>query len=169
MKRYALLAASAALLAAPLAYAGGAAVGEVAPEIVLKDAAGKELKLSSRRGDVIVLDFWATWCKPCLAELAALDVLYREEKARGLIVIAINVDEDSAAARAFLEKSPVSFPVLFDPAGASKERYGAEELPALYLIDRAQKIFANYKGLAEEERLKKELAPLLKKKKVKGR
>jgi peroxiredoxin len=153
-----------ALAAPPLAYAEGAAVGEAAPEIVLKDAAGKEQKLSSRRGEVVVLDFWATWCKPCLAELAALDVLYREEKARGLVVIAVNVDEDGAAARAFLEKSPVSFPVLFDPAGASKERYGADELPAVYLIDREQKISAIHKGLAEEERLRKELAPLLKKK-----
>lgn len=127
-------------------------VGEVLPEFSRKNAQGKEVSLSSLKGKVVLLDFWATYCKPCKAELPILDKWQSAYQKQGLSVLSINVDPETEDALEFLRKSPVKFEVLFDPDDTLRETFGNPEMPALFLIDRQGKLRVLHKGaLAEDD------------------
>jgi thiol-disulfide isomerase/thioredoxin len=107
-------------------------------EIAGTDLAGLEVRISDAAGKVRVVDFWATWCDPCVEQMPLLDRLQREHGARGLAVFGVAVDEERAAVQAFLARVPVSFPVLFDPAGEGvAQRLEITRLPTTVLLDRA--------------------------------
>jgi thiol-disulfide isomerase/thioredoxin len=84
-----------------------------------------------------VLDFWASWCTPCLSSLPLLDGLRREFPAKDFQVVAVNVDRDPARALAFLAERPVGYPSASDPEGRVPERFGLETMPTSFVIDRA--------------------------------
>ena len=108
----------------------------LAPDFTLKSRGGENIKLSELRGEVVMLNFWASWCGPCRQEMPLLDGLYRRYKAMGFRLLGVNVDEDSAAARALLDEIPVSFTILFDPRNRLADRYAIEAMPTTILIDR---------------------------------
>lgn len=153
---------------APLIFLGlfsGAIFGqELAPEFEGKDIYGDStLRLSDYRGKVVFIDFWASWCPPCLLSLPAYDAMYRELGNTQFEIIAINVDEDTEDGLYFLEDYPVTYPVLADPVGDIGIPYRIRTLPASFLLDREGRIvrsFRNFKS-GDEVALKQEIESLL--------
>lgn len=115
------------------------AAGKIGQPIELSavDLEGREVNVAADRGTVRIVDFWATWCEPCKVELPALERLYREQRAHGLSVYAVSLDEDRSQIPTFLAQVPVSFTVLWDKGG---ERYAAahalSRLPTTLIVDR---------------------------------
>jgi len=124
---------------------------------------GKQIRLEDYRGRIVFVDFWASWCPPCLASLPAYDQMYREIGTREFEIIAINVDEDTEDGMKFLEKYPVSYPMLADPEGEIGIPYGIRSLPRSFLLDRNGQIVASFKSYSsgDEIELKKEISGLL--------
>jgi peroxiredoxin len=113
-----------------------AAVGGSAPDFTLKSNSGKNIKLNEYRGDVVMINFWASWCGPCRQEMPALEQLYSKYKDLGFVILGVNIDEDSSKAVSMLSKIPVSFPVLFDSSKKVSDMYGVSAMPTTYLLDR---------------------------------
>ncbi|MGE5360591.1 MAG: TlpA family protein disulfide reductase [Bacteroidales bacterium] len=110
--------------------------GDKAPDLRLPTAAGSTLALSDLRGEVILVDFWASWCAPCQASFPALSDLHAELHDRGFEVVAVNVDERRDDADAFLAARPHAMPVVFDPAGDAPSAFGVSAMPTSFLLDR---------------------------------
>lgn len=115
---------------------GAKEVSGPAPDFTLASGSGKNIKLSELRGEVVMVNFWASWCGPCREELPLLDALYRQYRDYGFTLLGVNVDENRAAADKLLEQIPVSFPVLYDPTSAVSELYQVDAMPSTILIDR---------------------------------
>ena len=111
-----------------------------APAIELLTAAGAPISLQEFRGKVVLVNFWATWCEPCVTEMPALQQLRTTFGPRDFEVLAVNLQEGPAKINAFVEKSGVSFPIVRDTDGAVARVWGARVLPASYLIDRDGRI-----------------------------
>ena len=127
------------LLAALVAFAWPAAATDgspPAPEFRLANRAGGEMSLSGLKGQVVMINFWASWCGPCRQEFPALDQIYSKYKPMGFQMIAINVESEKADAERFLGKTPVSFPILFDPDTKVSGNYGVNAMPTTFLVDR---------------------------------
>lgn len=108
-----------------------------APNFALPNPGGKTKKLERYRGDLIILNFWATWCRPCRAEMPALEALWQAYGDQGLTVIGVNVDRGGAGkVRAVAEELGITFPVLLDPDGEVRNRYKVTAFPQTYLIGR---------------------------------
>ncbi|MFE8069812.1 TlpA disulfide reductase family protein [Marinobacteraceae bacterium S3BR75-40.1] len=107
-----------------------------APDFTLKSKQGENLRLEDFRGQVVLLNFWASWCGPCRQEMPLLDEIHQQYKDLGFTVMAVSVDEDPANADDFLAKVPVSFPVLYDNESRVSEMYGVDAMPTTVIIDR---------------------------------
>ncbi len=118
----------------------------VAPDFTLKSNAGENLKLSEFRGDVVMINFWASWCGPCRQEMPLLDELYNNYKPLGFTILGVNVEEDSGKAKAVLRDIPVSFPVLFDTQNTVSQLYNVVAMPSTVLVDRDGKVRYLHKG-----------------------
>ncbi len=101
---------------------------------------GSPVRLADLRGRVVVLNFWATWCPPCVAEMASLNRLHQQIAPQGGLVLGISVDEDSAAYEKFLQEHQVRFPTYRDPSKKISSRYGTFMYPETYVIDRDGRI-----------------------------
>jgi len=110
--------------------------GQSAPDFVLKSAAGENLRLSEYRGDVVMINFWATWCGPCRDEMPLLDELYSRYQRVGFSLLGVNIDDDTRRAMAMVEELGVSFPVLFDEKKEVSKLYEVEAMPVTVLVDR---------------------------------
>lgn len=112
--------------------------GERAPGFALEDWAGKRVALADLAGQVVCIDFWATWCATCKEALPALDAMARRHRDAGVRFVAISLDRDRKQADRFLaERLPEpAMTMLHDPSGGVLARYGASGMPALYVIDR---------------------------------
>lgn len=128
------LLACAALLLAQLALAD--TIEGPAPNFTLKDASGNNMRLSELRGNVILINFWASWCGPCRQEMPLLDELYTQYKPLGFTILGVNVEEDSSQARDMLKKIPVTFPVLFDNENKVSKLYNVVAMPSTVIVDR---------------------------------
>lgn len=134
--RRAALAAALALLVASAAPAGALEEGEAAPEFSAPRLVGEgAVSLGAYRGKVVYLDFWASWCAPCLVSLPMLEELRKEFPADHFQILAVNLDREPARARSFLRKRKISYPSATDPEGRIPERFGLETMPTSYLID----------------------------------
>ena len=109
------------------------------------------LDLARWRGKVVLLDFWASWCGPCRSSFPWMSAMLDEFGDQGLVVVAVNVDEDRAAADAFLEREPHRFEIVFDPAGCLPEKFGVAAMPTSFLIDREGRIAFRHDGFLPEE------------------
>jgi peroxiredoxin len=90
--------------------------GQKAPDFALKSSTGENLRLSEYRGDVVMINFWATWCGPCRQEMPLLDELYNRYQRVGFNLLGVNIDDDSRRAMQMAEELVIDFPVLFDAA-----------------------------------------------------
>jgi peroxiredoxin len=110
--------------------------GQVAPDFALKSSTGENLRLSEYRGNVVMINFWATWCGPCRQEMPLLDELYTRYERVGFSLLGVNIDDDSRRAMQMIEDLGVSFPVLFDARKEVSKLYEVEAMPVTVLVDR---------------------------------
>jgi peroxiredoxin len=149
---FSILLSSAVYAQPPSPFAVDKFVGQKAADFKLKDISGKEVLLSSFKGKVVLLNFWATWCPPCKAELPAMSKLHERLKNRGFIVIAVSTDKRPDEPKAYIADNPVAFTVLLDnDLKVSRNLYKAFMLPTTFLIDRKGIIVEKYFGEQEWE------------------
>lgn len=149
--------ACAGLLLALAARAGAVEPGSAAPNCAFAAVAdAPRYELHDFRGRVLWVDFWASWCGQCAESFAFLDDLDHEFRAQGLAVLGVNLDEQPADAREFLEKHPVRFAQAFDPGGLCPRQFGVEAMPAAYLVDRRGYVRHVHRGFrpGEADRLR---------------
>jgi peroxiredoxin len=148
-------------------------IGSRAPDYTALTLAGDSVRLSSFAGDVVLLNIWATWCPPCVAEMPALQRLHEALGEHGLSIVAVSVDAPpslgtamgvfSGDVRAFAERFGLTFTVLHDPGGRIQSRYQVNGLPTTFLIDREGRVRRKVMGAAEwdEPRFADEIRALL--------
>ncbi|MEZ5542844.1 MAG: TlpA disulfide reductase family protein [Pseudomonadota bacterium] len=119
------------------------------PELVLPDLDGREYRLSDLRGRVVLVNFWATWCQPCLRELPNLARLQAAYADLPFTILAIDVEEDARRVRHFAAQHNLAFPVLLDADGSEFAAWGSKVLPTTFVVDAAGKI--RYVGIADLE------------------
>jgi len=110
--------------------------GQTAPDFALKSSTGENLRLSEYRGDVVMINFWATWCGPCRQEMPLLDELYTRYERVGFNLLGVNIDDDSRRAMQMIDELGVNFPVLFDSRKEVSKLYEVEAMPVTVLVDR---------------------------------
>ncbi|MDZ7644188.1 MAG: TlpA disulfide reductase family protein [Woeseiaceae bacterium] len=117
--------------------ASSALTGQTAPDFALRSASGDNMRLSEYRGDVVMINFWATWCGPCRQEMPLLDDLYSRYERVGFKLLGVNIDDDSRRAMEMVEELGVNFPVLFDESKDVSRLYQVEAMPVTVLVDRS--------------------------------
>ena len=130
--------------------------GQAAPDFALKSASGENLRLSEYRGDVVMVNFWATWCGPCRQEMPLLDELYSRYGRVGFSLLGVNIDDNSSKAMNMVSELGVSFPVLFDSNKAVSKLYEVDAMPVTVIIDRegnVRHVHQGYKPGYEEKYL----------------
>ena len=118
---------------------------------VAKDAE-PSLDLAAHKGQVVVIDFWASWCTPCRRSIPWLNQMRAKYGERGLVVIGVNVDKDGEDAARFLREVPIDFAVVYDPAGELAARYGVEGMPSTYVYSRDGDLVARHLGFQNAKR-----------------
>jgi len=131
------------------------------------DMGGKtEIQLQDLRGKVVVLNFWASWCKPCRQSIPWLNGLRSRYGSQGLVIIGVNVDAERAEAERFQRDVPIDFEVVYDPQGKLAERFELKGMPSSFVFDRDGKLAHTLLGFREARRdeHEKEIATLLNRK-----
>jgi peroxiredoxin len=143
MRKLVALAAAALVLSLPaLATAPGAA----APQFTLGSRAGQDVSLAQYKGQVVMLNFWASWCGPCRQEMPLLESIYKKYNKLGFTMIGVNVEPDSNAANDWLKQTPVSFPILYDKESKVSKAYDVATMPSTVIIDRTGKVRVLHRG-----------------------
>ncbi|MDJ0938226.1 MAG: TlpA disulfide reductase family protein [Woeseiaceae bacterium] len=156
MKIRKLLAALALSLFAATSLASSGLAGRPAPDFALKSSTGENMRLSEYRGDVVMINFWATWCGPCRQEMPLLDDLYQRYQRVGFNLLGVNIDDDSNRAMAMIRELGVDFPVLFDNRKEVSKMYDVDAMPVTVIVDRegtVRYVHQGYKPGYEEKYL----------------
>ena len=132
---------AAALLASTLA-----AHATPAPDFTLKTLDGPALRLAEQRGQVVLVNFWASWCAPCKVEMPHLNRLADKYRDTGVVLLAVNVDDDPKKAAAEAKKLGINFPVLLDTAKTASKAYQLQAMPTTVLVDRDGKVRHVHQG-----------------------
>ena len=120
----------------PPAATEGSSVGDLAPDFQLQDLGGQVVSLSTLRGVPVMLNFWASWCGPCRAEMPYIQQVHEEWSDKGLVVLSINTDEGSSEVRQFMQSNDYSFPVLLDTKKDIARKYNIQGIPTTFFIDK---------------------------------
>jgi len=143
--RHAMLAAVCAISSVLMPVARAAAPAP-APDFTLPARDGGNVRLSDLRGQVVMINFWATWCGPCRQEMPLLQQIQAKYEPLGFTLVGINVEPDSAAAITWLKQVSVSFPILFDQKNAVAEQFGVQGMPSSVFVDRAGNVRYVHRG-----------------------
>jgi thiol-disulfide isomerase/thioredoxin len=125
-----------------------------AADFKLKDLNGKEVSLSDFKGKKIFLNFWASWCPPCKAEMPDIEKLYQETKDSDLVILAVNLAEDNTTVQNFIKNNKYTFPVLLDPDNDAAIKYQIVSIPTSYFIDKEGNIVDKHIGSMTLENMK---------------
>ena len=139
------IAAMAAALALSLPALAGAEGGP-APAFSLASRAGSQVSLAQYKGQVVMINFWASWCGPCRQEMPLLESIYKKYGKMGFTMIGVNVEPDSNAANEWLKQTPVSFPILYDTDSKVSKLYDVSGMPSTVIIDRSGKLRMLHRG-----------------------
>ena len=123
-------------------------VGDSAPDFSITADNGRTITTSNFGGKLLVLNFWASWCQPCLQEVPSLEVFNRQFASEGVVVLGVSVDKNENLYRRFLQQFPVTFQVARDPSWDIAADYGTFQLPETYIIDSSGKVVQ--KGIAAQ-------------------
>jgi len=121
-------------------------VGDSAPDFTVTADNGQKVSLSDFGGKLLVLNFWATWCQPCVEEVPSLDQFAKEMAGSGIVVVGVSVDKDPKAYRAFLSRAKVNFLTARDPDANISADYGTFKYPETYIIDSKGKVLQKVIG-----------------------
>lgn len=134
-----------------------------AGNFTLKSASGQNVKLSEFRGQVVLINFWASWCGPCRQEMPHLDAIHKKYQPLGFTVFGVNVEQDREMADKILRDIPVSFPILFDDDNTVSKLYDVDAMPVTVLVDRSGEIRYMHKGYKPgyEEEYEKQVRALV--------
>ena len=126
-------------------------------------SSGKKVSLDEFAGRVVYLDFWASWCKPCVESFPKLDELHKKYRDRGFDVIAINLDQKKDKALEFIQKLPVSYTLLYDKSATVAMKYKVQAMPSSYFIDKKGVIRLTHSGFrpGDEDKIEKAVKLLL--------
>ena len=139
-----------------------APVHYAAPVLALSDLSGGERQLSNYRGQVVLINLWATWCPPCQAEMPLLQQFFERYQGEGFTVIAIEDGDPTGDIRAFAARYRLTFPIWLDPAHEATDRaFKTNNLPASFVIDRAGEVRLMWLGAISEGNLEKYVSPLI--------
>jgi thiol-disulfide isomerase/thioredoxin len=122
---------------------------------------GKEFDLSKLQGKVVLIDFWATWCGPCVAELPNVIKAYKEFNPKGFEIVGISLDQDKATLEAFVKEHGMTWPQYYDGKGWENEistKYGISSIPAMWLVNKKGMVVSTNAGAGLEEQVAKLLA-----------
>ena len=139
----------------------GIGVGNLAPDFTLESLDGNKVSLSDYRGNVVLVNFWASWCEPCRTEIPDLEAAYQAHKDQGLIVLGVNVAETRQVVGPSAKAFGISYPVLLDEQDRMMKQYRGLGLPMSLLIDREGVIRERHMGLLTADQLDKYLAKVL--------
>ena len=133
-------------------------VDSVVPDLTAPAGDGRLLSLQQYRGQLVYLDFWASWCAPCRQAMPVMDALYQRYRDRGLVVLGVNVDTDRKSAQRMLDQLRPTFQIAFDPQGKWPEAFGMKDMPTSYLIDAKGVVRYVRKGYRERDEQQLETA-----------
>jgi thiol-disulfide isomerase/thioredoxin len=133
-------------------------VGQTAPPFDLPADSSSTVSLAQLKGKVVYLDFWASWCGPCRQSFPWMNEMHAKYGAKGLVVLAINVDATTADAKKFLSETPAKFEITYDAKGVTPKAFGIRGMPTSYLIDRTGKVLSTHAGFNPAKKSEMEAA-----------
>ncbi|MGH9785225.1 MAG: TlpA family protein disulfide reductase [Terriglobia bacterium] len=125
------------------------ALGETVPNFTLRSEDGQVVALGDFRGKIVLLNFWATWCPPCIEEMPSLNRLAEQNADKGLQIIGVSVDENADAYQEFLSRNKISFLTVRDASRGTSDRYGTFKLPESYVVSREGRLLRKVIGAAD--------------------
>jgi peroxiredoxin len=140
------IAASVAALSLSLPVLAGSSGTAPAPAFTLTSRAGQDVSLTQYKGNVVMINFWASWCGPCRQEMPLLESIYKKYNKMGFTMLGVNVEPDSNAANEWLKATPVSFPILYDRDSKVSKLYDVAGMPSTVIIDRSGKVRVLHRG-----------------------
>jgi len=129
-----------ALSSASSVWGASSMIGRTADDFALKGSDGVNHRLSEYRGNVVMINFWATWCGPCREEMPPMDALYQRYKSLGFVVLGVNIDDNRGAADKMVKQLGISYPILFDTDKSVSRQYKVNAMPTTIIMDRDGKV-----------------------------
>ena len=116
------------------------ASADPAPDFTLQSSTGENVRLAEQRGQVVMLNFWASWCGPCRKEMPLLDEMSKRYSAAGFVLYGVNVEEDNTDAKKLIKELGVTFPILYDTESKASSLYNVDAMPTTVMIDKKGEI-----------------------------
>jgi thiol-disulfide isomerase/thioredoxin len=138
-----------------------AAANYPAPELSLNDLDGNPRSLADYRGQVVLVNLWATWCPPCVEELPTLNDFYRDYAANGFLLVGVNDGEELPVVKDYVTRAGLTFPIWLDPSFLTESAFGTMNLPSSYVIDRQGQVRLQWIGAISRAMLEEYVVPII--------